>query len=386
VVRIDGELREEPAVRADLLGVIGRSYYGLGLYDEARRVLGTAVALRQRVHDTGPALAEDEAFLAQAMHDAGDDASTTDDSIALLAIRTARHNLPADDPRLARILTTTARIIDESGHPARAESLLMEAIAILHRQPHVDRLLLSDALRTLGAHRWAHVDLASAETLYVQALALRRDTLGAGHPDVGDLDARLGEVLAQEGKPEAERYLREGIAVKQRTLGAAHPAVLQNLEDLGWLLGQRGDYTQAESLLTLVVDGSKRFSPEGNQVTAEGLVGLGDIALERGDTTRALSGYREAWRLYARITPPAEEYSYGGVLERIAEIDIAQGRFGDAEPLLLRSLKGARSQFGDANPRTQKGFRELAELYELWGKPNRAREYRLLAGSTPAPR
>ena len=95
VVRIDGELKDEPAVRADLLGVIGRSYYGLGLYDQARRVLGTAVALRQRVHDTGRALAEDEAFLAQATFDGTDDPSATDDSIAFAAMRTARRYLPA---------------------------------------------------------------------------------------------------------------------------------------------------------------------------------------------------------------------------------------------------------------------------------------------------
>ena len=93
----------------------------MGLYDEARRALETAVALRHGVHDTGRALAEDEAFLAQATHDASDDPSTKDDSIAFAAIRTARRYLRPDDPALARILTTTAHIVHENGHPTLAE-------------------------------------------------------------------------------------------------------------------------------------------------------------------------------------------------------------------------------------------------------------------------
>jgi len=386
VVRIDGELRDEPVVRADLLGVIGRSYQGLGLYDQADRVLGTAVVLRERVHDSGRALAEDEAALAAALNESAADSTDVGDSVAEVAVRTARQGLRPDDPALARILTTTAHVIDDDGHPARAESLLVESVGILRRQPHVDRLALSEALRVLGGHRWGREELASAETLYAQALTLRRDTLGAGHPDVGDLDARMGDVLAQEGKPDAERYLRDGIAIKQRTLGVAHPDVLENLWDLAHLLGKRGEYPQAESLMTLVVDGSRRTGPSGERITAEGISGLAQLALLKGDTARALAGFKEALRIYERITPPSRQYAYGGLLADLAGIDIAQGRFAEAEPLVSRSLDAARRQFGDTNSITRSFAKELAELYERWGKPDRAREYRRLADSTPASR
>jgi hypothetical protein len=386
VVRIDTELRDEPTVRADLLGVIGRSYDGLGLYGEASRVLGTAVALRKRMHESGQALADDEAELAADLHESGADTNGSGESVAEEAIRTARQRLRPDDPALARILTLTAHVIDESGHPARAESLMVESIAILQRRLPPDRLALSDAIRMLGRHRWARLELASAETLYAQALALRRDTLGAGHPDVGDLEARLGDVLAQEGKPEAERYLREGIAIKQRALGADHPAALENLYDLAHFLAKRGEYAQAESLLTLEVNGSRRAGPDAEQLTAEALGGLASVALMKGDTSRGLAGLKEERRIYERITPPDDAYRYGGVLDEIAEVYIAQRRFADAEPLLLRTLDSARRQFGDTNPRTRGCAKRLAELYERWGKPDNAREYRRLADSTAAPR
>ncbi len=383
VKRIDNELKQEPAVRADLLGVIGRSYDALGQYDAAARVLKTAVALRQRVHDTGRALAEDEAELAVDLHASGHD-TTAGDSVARLAIRTAREQLRPDDPALADILTLTAHVIDEKGHPAQAESLFVEAISILRRQPRVDRLALSDALRSLGEHYWGRQEMASAETLYAQALALRRDTLPPGHPDIGDLDARLGDVLAKEGKPEAERYLRDGIAIKQRTLGPTHPSALENLDDLAHLLAKRGDYAAAESLLTIEVKGSSRAGPDGERLAAEALGGLAHIALLQGDTARALAGFEEQLRLYQRITPPNETFSYGGLLADMGDIYASQRRFGEAEPLILKALAGARGQFGDTNSITRSFAKEAADMYDRWGKPDQAREYRLLAGSTPA--
>ena len=384
VPRINGELRDQPEVRADLLGVIGRSYYGLGLYEQATRALDTAVVLRQGMHESGRALAENEALLAQAMHE-GSDTTEAADSVARAAIRTARQSLRPDDPALAPILTSAAHVINELGRPAQAESLNIEAITILRGQPHVDRLLLSQALGDLGEHRrWAREDLVSAETLFAQALALGRDTLGADRVEVGDLEARLGEVLGREGKPEAERYLREGIAIKQRVLGPAHPDVLQNLEDLAYVMQHRGDYAPAESLLTLVVAGSKQAHPGGDRVTAEALASIGHVALMRADTARALALDREALDLYQRDTPPSEQYTYAGLFQDIADIDMSQGRFQEAERLLLTALDAARRHFGDASSYTGYCWRSLARLYQRWGKPERAREYQRLAQSAPS--
>jgi hypothetical protein len=53
-----------------------------------------------------------------------------------------------------------------------------------------------------------------------------------------------------------------------------------------------------------------------------------------------------------------------------------QARYDDAEQLLLEAVKGRRLKLGDTHPRTLESWNNLIELYEAWGKPEKAEEWR----------
>ena len=47
-----------------------------------------------------------------------------------------------------------------------------------------------------------------------------------------------------------------------------------------------------------------------------------------------------------------------------------------AEPLLHEALKGRRLTLGNTHPHTLESWNNLIELYEAWGKPEEAEEWR----------
>jgi Tetratricopeptide repeat len=53
---------------------------------------------------------------------------------------------------------------------------------------------------------------------------------------------------------------------------------------------------------------------------------------------------------------------------------VAQGRFEEAEPLLVRALPLLRAQRSDRDPRTRRARDRLVELYRAWDKPAKVEE------------
>jgi tetratricopeptide (TPR) repeat protein len=58
--------------------------------------------------------------------------------------------------------------------------------------------------------------------------------------------------------------------------------------------------------------------------------------------------------------------------------------FEKAEQLLLETIEGRRLKLGDTHPHMQQSLNNLIELYEAWGKPEKAREWRAKLPKTEA--
>ena len=52
------------------------------------------------------------------------------------------------------------------------------------------------------------------------------------------------------------------------------------------------------------------------------------------------------------------------------------GHYDKAEPLLILAVEGHRLKLGDTHPHTLESLNNLIELYEAWGKPKKAEEWR----------
>ncbi|MBC8217713.1 MAG: tetratricopeptide repeat protein [Planctomycetes bacterium] len=61
-----------------------------------------------------------------------------------------------------------------------------------------------------------------------------------------------------------------------------------------------------------------------------------------------------------------------------------QGNCEKAEPLLLEAINGRRLKLGDTHPHTKESLNSLIDLYEAWGKPENAKEWRSKLPQTEA--
>ncbi|HEX2250310.1 MAG TPA: protein kinase [Gemmatimonadales bacterium] len=185
VARIDRELIGQPELRAELLSVMGRSYWGLGLPSRSRAILESAITLRQRTRGDAFELLQDQATAGRIAFEESDYAAA--ESLGRASLATGRRLFGERHPSLTPALLNLTFTLRNLGRDSEADSLLLEAVAIQRTQPRDSIGSLATTLAAFASSRWARADWVGADTLYREALALRREALGDEHPDVGAL-------------------------------------------------------------------------------------------------------------------------------------------------------------------------------------------------------
>jgi tetratricopeptide (TPR) repeat protein len=210
-------------------------------------------------------------------------------------------------------------------------------------------------------------DLAEAEPLLREAIALRTVALGAEHPQTGDLYADLGRVLHKRKDPAAEWFLRRGLDLKPASSGAGDMLYLSGV------LAGRGDMAAAESLAQATLVMLRQLTPEGWGV-ASALVTLGRIRLARGDPAGAERLLREGLSMTEKFVPGKFHHAEA---KRLLGVALAtQGRYAEAEPHLLAGAELLGETIGTQDTLAFQVLRDVIALYETWGRPERAREFR----------
>jgi tetratricopeptide (TPR) repeat protein len=152
------------------------------------------------------------------------------------------------DPDAWFVLTSEGQSALERGEYARAEQLLLAA---LHEADESGRGTIRQAasLNNLAVLYEARNELARAEVLYRQALAIQEQLLGPTHPafalglgTLADLERRRGQFA------QAEPLFRRALAVQERALGPTHPTLARTLDRLAMLLRQTGRDAEAAEL------------------------------------------------------------------------------------------------------------------------------------------
>src|SRR6185436_8804790 len=97
-------------------------------------------------------------------------------------------------------------------------------------------------------------DLAGAEPVYREALAIDLAVLGEDHFDVATIRTDLAELLLRSGRlDEAQEAFTQSLNARSRT-GAESTFALDAREGLGRVAAARGDLAQAEQALRPVVE------------------------------------------------------------------------------------------------------------------------------------
>ncbi len=425
--RVDqGSLRNEPETEAAVRSTIGSTYCALGLYEPAEAQLRNALEIRERLFgkeevEVARAL-EDLAWLMVQKRD-----FATAESLLRRALLIRERMLGEDHPDVAATLASVAWTLQWQGDFRTAESLLRQALTSLRRHLGNDHVNVARSLNYLGTVLLNRDEYDEAERLFREALAIRRRLLGDEHPDVNISRSNLAMVLQKKGSyDEAESGLREALSQNVTILPREHRNIATSHNRLAMSLQEKGNDDEAERLY-LEALAIARKSPGGQGTEAEILNNLADLYLrKKGDVASAEPLVREAVSIHRKLrVPQPVSLMYilvllGDVLAakgdpegaqaalrealaiqlktlpekhwRIAYTESLLGRcladlrqYDEAEPLLTNSYPVLQAAHGEQDEDSIRALQRIVDLYDAWGKPDLAAEYRAKLEASPPP-
>jgi len=420
---IHKDLKNKPEIQATLMHTVGNVYESLGLYDKAARLLGEALVIRRALGNesldvartmdslaivlaekgdfTGaeglfkdtlelrrkllgnehPEVAATMINLANVLYRVGERKKAEEEfREALALIRKLKRNQDRDE---AGIMNNLANVLEGEGDYAQAEELNREALALRRKILGMEHLEVADSLDNLAASLMDRGDYDDAEARFHEALAMKQKLLGTSqHPAVARTMDGLACVLGNKGDyAGAKRLFRETLAIERELLGEEHPDVASTKTHFAYVLDYKGDYKEAEVFFNDAVTLRRKLVKSKNaDVTdvAESLRGLGEVLTDEGRAERAEGSLREALQIVRKAFPQRHP-EIAETESAFAACLIGLRKYSEAESLLLESYPILRFTRSDRYPETQRARRHLVELYEAWGKPEKAAPYRTAA-------
>ncbi|UCE58733.1 MAG: serine/threonine protein kinase [Phycisphaerales bacterium] len=359
------------------MGKLAENRYVLGNYDEAEGLYRKVLILVQSIHDE-------------------------------------------NHPQVAETMNSLAQVLRAKGNYDEAEDLSLQALEKRRKVFGELHSTVGISYHNLGALLKEKGDYEGAEQAYRRALNIYTQVLGENHTYVATTLNGLARLVYSKGdKDEAEAMVRRALGIYREVVGDEHMHVAVTMNNLALLLTEKGDLTGAESMYRQVLNIYKKTLGEQHSHVATALWNISSTQLERGDTEAAIASRREA--LAVRRTALGNEHrdalsdltGLGRLLLKVKRPDEAepllreclstrmrilapddgklaqtrsllaqcltdQQKYEEAETLLLANFSQLEANPQADAPRKRQIAESLAQLYEAWGKPGKAAQYRLL--------
>jgi len=346
-----------------------------GDYEEAEQLYREALAIRRKEFgDEHEELALSMSNLGSVLYKKGDYEEAEQFYRGALAIR--RKVLGEPHPELALSLSNLGSLVYKKGDYEAAEQLNREALTMWRKCLGDEHPQVAVSLNNLAIVLLNKGDYESAESLYREALAMWRRFLGDEHPNVAVTLNNLATVIKYKGDYDgAEPLFREALAMRRKLLGNEHPQVAISLNSLAMLMHDKGEYESAESLYREALAMWQKLLGDEHPDMAHSLVKLGILLTQKGDPQEAEPLLRKGLEILQKSLPEGHgrtaetKSALGGCL-------VALGRYENAEELLKDSYSIIKAKYGELDRRTLEALKRIIHLYEAWGIPEKAAEYR----------
>ena len=352
--RVFKELADQPAVQAELLTLIGRTYQRLSLYDKALPLQLQALDLARG------AFGSEDIRVAQSLNDLGvlqrelgNLAAAEPLLVEGLAMR--RKLLGSEHKDVAVTLVELARLLRGRGRSSEAEAPAREALAIRkkifgdeHRETATSKNELAQLLLDRG-------DLVEAEPLFRENAATSERVLGADHPNAGASKANLANLLVAKGEfAEAEALMREAVRNRRVAFGEAHVEYATSISNLAVVLDAAGKPREA---LPLLEQALKIATPQlglDHPRVVTIAVELARAHIAGGQPALAEAPLRRALAVRQRLMLEGD-WRIAYVQSLLGAALFEQKKFAEAQPLMaaadqvLRPLPGRQGREREAN-------------------------------------
>lgn len=379
---IDTSFAAHPATRAAVQHTIGVTYSRLGRYEEADRLLQSAlVALESVGQDQTREATELLNQLASVRHAQGKYDDAQDLYTRALTIR---RSAAGSDLVVAESLGGLADTHIVNGEFLEAESLERQALDIRREILGTEHEDTASSLNDLGIALARQERWDEAEPLYRESLAIKTRLYGEEHPAVAQAVNNLGMFFHRRGDSEsAEPLLRRALELNRTIFGEEHPEVSTSLNNVALVVLKRGDFDTAAEMFQRVLELDRKLLGEGHPYVAGTERSLGDTLMKAGKGNIAWAHLEEAERIYL-LTYDSEHPNVLVTRSFMGRCLTQQGRYAEAETVLLSVYPLLEEHFGPSHHRTLSAARTLVELYEASGELEKAAEYRSRAQSEQA--
>jgi eukaryotic-like serine/threonine-protein kinase len=347
---LHSELNEEPAVRAELMQTLGRVYHGLGLYEEALRLLDESLAERQQLYGENSLEAAEtlfhQGYVYEWSHELGEARNA---HRAALAIRQAQ--LPADDPLVADSLFALGGVHLVRRDNETAYELLEQALQIrraLYGEQHAD---VGRSLNDLALITWRLGQHDDAARMWQQALEINRAALGEDHPDLMFNLNNVAYALSTRGYArESLPMYKAAFRLAEKTLGPEHPELLLPLSNYAFVLVYLGELDDAEALSHRGLVLNEQQEPEDYATRIILLSVLAEVHRQRNELKEAQRLLEDALEIKR-----TEGYDSEFLESSLTQVLLQQGDNEAAETYAIETLK-----LTEAKPRWGTGAARLS--------------------------
>jgi serine/threonine protein kinase/tetratricopeptide (TPR) repeat protein len=334
--RIEGRFEGQPLVEAEIRTTMGRVYRELSEYEVARTHLMRSVELRRA--ELGP---------------------THSDTLGAL--------------------NHLAILYDLSGEAVKSEAMHREVYE--HRlqtlgAEHTDTMSSANnlAMALLGLH-----ELEEAEALLKEVLRVRTALLGEDNVDTLIAMNNLGSVYWEGDRfDDAEPYYTRCLELRRKTLGDDHPHTLNSIDNLATVYLGQGSFERALVLSEEALERNRRVRGEDHASTLAVRNNQAVIHYRLGDFARAAAMFEQAIESMRR-TDGVEDWRIGTMQVNLGTCLIRAENYERGEQVLREAHDRLVATFGEGHGRTKGAVSALVRLYDAWGKPDLADEWRARA-------
>ncbi len=286
-----------------------------------------------------------------------------------------RSRLGPSHPYVGIAMNNLGAIAFRRGDIDAAERLLTGALEIRRGFFGPDSTEYIDGLSNLGLIATTRGDHALAEKHYREALEIERKVLRAGHPNIARTLEKLGMLLQSVGRlDEAEEYYREGLDIRRTSLGEDSPEVATDLSNLASLYADRGLFDEAEKMHRQALDIRRQSLPDGHRDISSSLAMLASTLVNLGRYEDAEPLARESLEIRSRVYPG--HWLHASAATRLGAVLIGLEKYEEAEKLLQQGHEIISDMPYVPPAQREEAMYQLISLYEFWGKPEQASEWR----------